>query len=168
MIFKPVTSIGQANLTLCNQILLEDKGTVDLAIANEDRLIEMLKKSGKIAKNATEVEALKVVHAYLKYMEKNAVSDPSKLTKEEKVALDKIKKDVQANNPTLNMKKPTTSNVKKDKVLVLLEEFSDYKHNMITPDETDMYYKEYTQQHYQDMLFGTSGYLSPTGETYYQ
>ena len=52
MTFKPVTSVGQANLISGNQIQ-EDKGTVDLAIANEDRLIEMLKKSGKIAKNAT-------------------------------------------------------------------------------------------------------------------
>ena len=110
-------------------------------------------------------EALKVVHAYLKDMEKNAVNDPSKLTKEEKVALDKIKKDVQGKNPTQNKKKPATENVKTDKILVLLEDFTDYKHNMITPAETDMYYKEYTQQHYQDMLFGTSGYVSPTGET---
>jgi len=164
MTFKSVTSVGQANLTSGSQIQLEDKGTVDLAIANEDRLIEMLKKSGKIAKNATEEEALKIVHAYLKDMKKNSVSDPSKLTKEEKVALDKIKRDVQGKYPTQNKIKPATSNVKTDKILVLLEEFSDYKHNMITPAETDMYYKEYTQQHYQDMLFGINGYVSPTGE----
>jgi len=36
---------------------------------------------------------------------------------------------------------------------------------MITPAETDMYYKEYSQQHYQDMLFGKNGYLGPNGET---
>ena len=165
MTFKPVSSADQVDLTNGSQIQLEDKGTVDLAIANEDRLIEMLKKSGKIAKNATEVEALEIVHAYLKGMEKNAVSDPSKLTKEEKVALDIIKKDVQSKNLIQNKKNPTTAMVKTDKILVLLEDFTDYKHNMIKPEETDMYYKEYTRQHYQDMLFGTSGYISPTGET---
>ncbi|MGV8982009.1 immune inhibitor A domain-containing protein [Clostridium sp.] len=168
MTFKPVTSVGQANLISGNQIQ-EDKGTVDLAIANEDRLIEMLKKSGKISKNATQEEALKVVRAYLKGMEKDAVNDPSKLTKAEKVALDKIKKDVQGENK--NKKFPPTPSktwdgkVKSDKILVLLEDFTDYKHSMITPEETDMYYKEYSQQHYQDMLFGKSGYVSPTGET---
>ena len=171
MTFKPVTSVGHDNLMSGNQIQLEENGTVDLAIANEDKLIEMLKKSGKIAKNATEEQSLKVVHSYLKDQEKKSVSDPSKLTKQEKVSLDKLKKDVQSKNPKQTKKKPPTpsrtwdGSVKSDKILVLLEDFTDYKHNMISPDETDMYYKEYTQQHYQDMLFGKNGYVSPTGET---
>lgn len=168
--FKSVSSVGQANLSLGNQIQLEDKGTTDLAIANEDRLIEMLKKSGKIAQNATQDEALKIVQAYLKDMEKKSVSDPSKLTKQEKVALDKIKEGVQSKDPNQTNKLPPTpprtwdGSVKSDKILVLLENFTDYKNNMITPEETDMYYKEYTQQHYQDMLFGENGYVSPTGD----
>jgi len=171
MTFKPVTSVGQDNLTSGNEIQLEEKGTIDLAIANEDRLIEMLKKTGKIAPNATREEALKVVKTYLKGMEKNAVNDPSKLKKEEKVALEKIKKNVQSKNSKHNKKFPPTppktwdGKVKSDKILVILEDFNDYKHNKITPNETDMYYKEYTQQHYQDMLFGKNGYASPTGET---
>jgi immune inhibitor A len=168
---RTVTSAGQATLISGNQIQLEDKGTVDLAIANEDRLIEMLKKSGKIAQNATEEEALQAVHAYLKEMEKDTTGDPSKLTKEEKSALNEIKKEVQSKNPKQNKKFPATPSriwdgkVKADKILVLLEDFTDYKHSMITPEETDLYYKEYTQQHYQNMLFGKSGYVSPTGET---
>jgi len=169
--YKPLTSVGKANLTLGDQILSEDKGTVDLAIANDDKLIEMLKKSGKIATNATEEEALKVVHAYLKSMEKKSVSNPSKLTKEEQIALDKIKKNVQSKEINKNKKTPVTPSktwdgtVKSDKILVLLEDFVDYKHDMITPDETDMYYEEYTEQHYQDMLFGKNGYVGPNGET---
>ncbi|MBZ9686624.1 immune inhibitor A [Clostridium estertheticum] len=170
MSFKPASSVGQANLTSGN-LIQEDKGTVDLAIANEDRLIEMLKKSGKIAQNATQEEALQVVRAYLKGMEKDAVGDPSKLTTEEKTALNKIKIEVQSKNPKQNKKFPATPSktwdgkVKSDKILVLLEDFNDYKHNMITPDETDMYYKEYAQKHYQDMLFGKNGYAGPSGET---
>jgi immune inhibitor A len=169
--FRTLTSADQGNLILGSQIQLEDKGTVDLAIANEDRLIEMLKKTGKISQNATEEEAFKIVRAYLKDMEKDAVNDPSKLTTEEKTALNKIKMEVQSKNPTQNKKFPATPSkawdgkVKSDKILVLLEDFTDYKHNMMAADETDMYYKDYTQQHYQDMLFGKNGYVGPNGET---
>ncbi|KPC98350.1 Immune inhibitor A precursor [Geobacillus sp. BCO2] len=41
-----------------------------------------------------------------------------------------------------------------DRVLVLLIEYPDFPHNSIQPNETDMYYKDYTREHYEDMIFG--------------
>lgn len=62
----------------------------------------------------------------------------------------------------LNGKVPTTSAkqeeyngaVRKDKVLVLLVEFSDFKHNNIDQEPGYMYSKDFNREHYQKMLFG--------------
>ncbi|WP_236687326.1 immune inhibitor A domain-containing protein, partial [Geobacillus sp. ZGt-1] len=53
-----------------------------------------------------------------------------------------------------------------DRVLVLLIEYPDFPHNNIQPTETDMYYKDYTREHYEDMIFGgDDGYYDgPNGE----
>ncbi len=51
-----------------------------------------------------------------------------------------------------------------DKVLVLLIEYPDAPHSTIKPDESDMYYKDYTTSHYQQMIFGKNGYTGPNGK----
>ena len=45
-------------------------------------------------------------------------------------------------------------------------EYSDYKHGQIQPDETSLYYDDYSKEHYQDMLFGDNGYTGPNGENF--
>jgi immune inhibitor A len=57
-----------------------------------------------------------------------------------------------------------TGGLKKDKILVILAEYSDFAHNNIDQTETDMFYHDYAQQHYQDMLFNTNGYTGPDGQ----
>ena len=62
----------------------------------------------------------------------------------------------------LNGKVPTSSakqaeyngSVRKDKVLVLLVDFSDFKHNNIDQEPGYMYAKDFNREHYQNMLFG--------------
>ncbi len=62
----------------------------------------------------------------------------------------------------LNGKVPTTpakqaeynGAVRKDEVLVLLVEFSDFKHNNIDQEPGYMYSKDFNREHYQKMLFG--------------
>ena len=46
--------------------LTSQGATIDLGIANDERLIEMLKKNGTIAKNATPAEAEKALQKFLK------------------------------------------------------------------------------------------------------
>lgn len=170
--FTPRTTIAQPKLVTGEYVQLEQSdGTVDLAIANEERLIEMLKKTGKIAANASEEEALKALKEYLQPMAKEYAKDPSQLNKQEKLALGKIKEENKKNGSSKdNNKFPGTKprtwdgSVTKDRILVLLEDFKDYKHSQITPQETDMYYKDYAQKHYQDMIFGNNGYVGPNGE----
>jgi immune inhibitor A len=53
------------------------------------------------------------------------------------------------------------------KVLTILIDFPDLKHdeNQLTPQDTDMFYADYSAEHYQQMLFNSSGYEGPNGET---
>lgn len=154
---------------------------IDLGIANDERLIEMLKKNGKIAKGASPAEAEKALNKYLK--EKAAGSGKT---------LDKLPKGLDANlkagektgdnglkngkgNKLGQAKKNTVDpvveesydeEVRSDKVLVLKIDFPDYKQSSITKEETDMWYEDYTDEHFQNMIFGEDGYEGPNGEDF--
>ncbi len=161
------------------------QGPVDFGIANDERLIEMLKKEGKIKENATAAEAEQALNNFLKQKAASVKKEAGELADEEKAA--KAKLQGQMNNTGLTngqgnklgqAKNNTPSSVKEeayngekrsDKVLVLLVDYPDKPHNSMTADETDMYYKNedaYSQQHYQDMLFGEGGWTGPNGKTY--
>ncbi|MBY0148107.1 immune inhibitor A domain-containing protein [Neobacillus niacini] len=154
-------------------------GTADLALANDERLIEMLKREGKLAKNASPAEAEKALKVYLK-----AKSQSTKTKDKLPKAIANIKEDDKAvsnglkngkGNKLGQAKKNTVDSVEKegyngdvrtDKVLVLAIEFPDYKTGSITKEETDMWYEDYPKSHFQDMVFGENGYKGPDGKTY--
>ncbi|MGG4166150.1 immune inhibitor A domain-containing protein [Rossellomorea vietnamensis] len=155
-------------------------GAFDLGIANDERLIEMLKKEGKIKKNATAAEAEKALKSYLKVRAENTGKTKDKLPK----GLDAKIKDsdkkstgnglvngkgnklgqAKKNQPDGVEKEAYNGEVREDKVLVLAIEFPDYEKSSITEDETDMFYEDYTHEHFQDMIFGDEGYEGPNGE----
>lgn len=152
--------------------------TTDLGIANDERLIEMLKREGKLAKNASPAEAEKALKNYLK-----AKSQSTKTMDQLPKALATVKegnaattnglkngngnKLGQANKSTVDpvSKENYNDGVRTDKVLVLAIDFPDYQKSSITKDETDMWYEDYTHDHFQDMIFGKDGYEGPNGET---
>lgn len=135
-------------------------GPTDLSVANEDKVIQMLKNEGKIPKDASYQDAQKI---YLQFMQDSAKAN-------QKLPQSKLDRDLKAKQNQAVQKykfdqsKPDT-NPKKVNVLVLLVDFKDFKHNSIKPGETDMYYTDYSQQHYEDMLFSDNGYKGPNGET---
>lgn len=131
-------------------------GPVDLSIANEEKIVEMLKREGKLNDNATLDESHKM---FLEYMKEASKSNNIQITAEEKNITSKESKS--ANN---SVKKIRGKQVKNVNVLAVVVEYSDYKHNEIQKSESDMYYDDYSTQHYQDMLFGQNGYKGPNGE----
>jgi immune inhibitor A len=153
--------------------------TADLALANDERLIEMLKREGKLAKNASPAEAEKALKTYLK-AKSQSTETKDKLPK----ALANIKENDnatsnglkngngnklgQANKNTVDSvnKEEYDGAVRKDKVLVLAIDFPDYRTGSITKEETDMWYENYPKEHFQDMVFGDNGYIGPDGKTY--
>ncbi|MFS0774569.1 immune inhibitor A domain-containing protein [Neobacillus sp. 3P2-tot-E-2] len=152
---------------------------VDLGIANDERLIEMLKKNGTINKNATPAEAEKALQKYLKNKAAGASKETGELHKHEK-ELQSTLKDNLANTGLVsgkgnklgqtNIVKPVMEEAwnggqRKDNVLVLLIEYPDFPAGSIKSEETDMFYEDYTKQHYEDMIFGANGYKGPNGQT---
>jgi immune inhibitor A len=150
-------------------------GPFDLAVANDERLIEMLKKNGQISKNASEAEAQAKLQQYLKNKEEHASSLPKGELADEQ---SKKRKDIHSKHKKEGLKhggkkEDKIKNVKEEKwkggqrvdnVLVLLVEYPDFPATNITSEETDMFYDEYTKEHYEDMIFGKKGYEGPNGE----
>ncbi|WP_052127272.1 immune inhibitor A domain-containing protein [Pontibacillus litoralis] len=157
----------------------------DAGIANDERLIEMLKEEGEIAKDATPAEAEKALNRFLQNKADAVQLEKGELAKEEQGAQEQLDKARQNNSITNGKgnklgqaKKNKVDSVKEeawdggtrtDKVLVLLIDYPDRPHNAMSADETDMYYEgedAYSREHYQDMLFGNGGWEGPDGETY--
>ncbi|KGX93034.1 protease [Pontibacillus halophilus JSM 076056 = DSM 19796] len=180
----PVSNVTASTETPIPQVEKKEmhhSGPFDLAIANEEKLIEMLKKSGKIAKDASATEAEKVVREFLKQKEKGLESfgeegeledDAVEIESEVK---EKLSNGIgnhthkKGNNKSKKNLVPVQEEaydgeVREDNVLVLLIEFPDFPHNSIQPGESDMYYEDYVKEHYEDMIFGDNGYEGPNGE----
>ncbi|WP_157130889.1 immune inhibitor A domain-containing protein [Halobacillus mangrovi] len=155
----------------------------DLAIANDERLIEMLKKDGKIAEDATPAEAEKGLNKFLKAKSEAAKKEKGELADEEKENKAKLQEAMendslkngkgnklgQAGTPKGVEEEAYDGEMRTDKVLVLLIDYPDKPHNSMTTDETDMYYEgedAYSRDHYQDMLFGEGGWTGPDGKNY--
>ncbi|MBH9968205.1 immune inhibitor A [Bacillus enclensis] len=157
----------------------------DMGIANDERLIEMLKKEGKLSKNASPAEAEKALSNFLSKKAEGAKKESGDLSEAAAKTKAKLQKDMKKNglksgkgNKLGQAKKNSPDSVEEeayngemrtDKVLVLLIDYPDKPHNTMNSDETDMYYggeDAYSRDHYQDMLFGTGGWTGPDGENY--
>ncbi|MGP4061086.1 immune inhibitor A domain-containing protein [Halobacillus sp. H74] len=155
----------------------------DAAIANDERLIEMLKESGKISKDATPAEAEKGLKKFLKSKSTSAEKATGHFDDEEKETKKKLQEAMdndsltngkgnklgKAGTPDGVEKEAYNGEMRTDKVLVLLVDYPDKAHNSLSPEETDMYYEgegAYSREHYQDMLFGNGGWTGPDGKNY--
>ena len=158
--------------------------SLDLAIVNEERLIESFIKQGLLSKDSSEEVKQKFLKNYLKLKGKQSnVKESDPLAAKVKAAeAQKQNKFKEFNNGLLNgegkknghlkgnpdpvQEIPHTGDVRKDKVLVLAVEYSDFAHNNINPSETDNYYEDYPLSHYEDMIFGDDGVVGPNGEDF--
>ncbi|WGL18045.1 immune inhibitor A [Microbulbifer bruguierae] len=156
-------------------------GALDLAIANEDRLIEMLKRSGRIDENASFPEAEAALRSYLKERAAQAAQRGGNLASPDSRVLanaygNKLQHSLQNGNgnklgqgkkqiPAPLSPEIYSGSSKTARVLAILMEFPDFPHNSIQPGESDMYYADYTPEHYSDLLFSEDGFAGPGGET---
>lgn len=134
---------------------------MDASLADEEKIIEMLKKEGKLSENATLEEA----HAaFIAFMETFKEQNDEPLTKLQKDLKARARETLANDDISTYGLEDETNNVTNINVLAVMVEYNDVKHNSITPEESDMYYENYDKQHYQDMLFGDNGYTGPNGE----
>ncbi len=156
---------------------------IDHHIIDEERLAKALEKRGVIKKGLSASERTKAVEAYIA-KKQGAAQDPHKHDLHDKAAaakekihnqfekesnrlLDKAKKG-QANyrkgKPDGQVKvdpaKQTGYNgaVREDKVLVLLVEYSDFKHNNVVQEEGYLYSDNFSKEHYEQYMFGDESF----------
>ena len=155
-------------------------GPLDLAVANETKLMEMLRASGRIGENATFPEAEQILRDYLRERTKQAQIQTHNLTDESVQMLT----NAHGNSMSLSLQNGRGNKLgaaqkgipaplqpesydgeaHTARILAILMEFPDFRHNSIQPGESDMYYADYTPEHYADLLFSKSGFAGPNGE----
>jgi immune inhibitor A len=161
-----------------------EHSSLDLAIVNDERLIDSFINRGLLPKDASETEKRNFLKNYLELKGKQSnVKENDPLAAKVKAAEAKKQQNLKDfNNGLLNGKGEKKGHLKgnpdplqeskyegevrKDKVLVLTVEYSDFEHNNIKPDETDNYYEDYTNEHFDDMIFGDNGVKGPNGEDF--
>jgi len=164
---------------------IEESPYLDLNVVDEDRLEKALRDRGVIKESDSAEVAKEKVQAYIKekqgaYKEKvNAQSD-TKIADKQRATLEKRKAQLlsQLNKGHDNYKKGKPNGVVKvdsakqsgynggvreDKVLVILTEFADFKHNNIDKQDGYIYTDDFSKKHYQDMLFGDKDFTLNDG-----
>ncbi|WP_395939741.1 immune inhibitor A domain-containing protein [Bacillus sp. 03113] len=161
----------------------KESAPIDLNIIDEERLGKALQKRGMISPNASEKVVEQKVQAYIKKKqgskdvkpivstEPTEPTEPTNFDKKTKDFLTKEKKKLtkQLEKGHERLKKGKSNgfikvpsarqanysgSVRTDKVLVLLTEFEDLKHNNVTQEEGYMYADDFSREHYQKLMFG--------------
>ncbi|MGF7034898.1 immune inhibitor A [Paenibacillus mucilaginosus] len=162
-----------------------DAPPIDLNIVDEERLAKGLMNRGLLSKNATPDQISKAVKSYIAAKNNKAAKTKSNtLTAEgrQQEEMDRKSKDFIAKQKEKlmqqmgkghdNYKKgspnglnipsakqaPYHGAVREDKVLVLLTEFSDFKHNNIVQEPGYMYASDFNREHYQKLMFGDTDF----------
>ncbi|MBU7591946.1 immune inhibitor A domain-containing protein [Metabacillus halosaccharovorans] len=157
---------------------VQESAPIDWNIIPEERLADSLKEQGVVSKNASSQQ---VKNAVKEYVEKKQGEKPGKVSDkhEDEVLMDKKTKDFltkqkdklakQLSKGHENYKKgkpngavkvksakqaPYNGDVRTDKVLVLLTEFEDFKHNNVVQEDGYMYAEDFNREHYEKLMFG--------------
>ena len=169
-------------------------GPFDLAVANEDRLLEMLKRSGKIAPDASVQEAEQAVQQLLLEHQRRSQAMPQDLP--DSLVEQRGQGGAQHRHQKLQKKfhfgghggqhsncdgphwlnalrfgsldcvelEEYTGEKRTARILSILIEFPDFPHNTVEESETDNYFDDYNAAHYADLLFSATGSTGPQGQ----
>jgi immune inhibitor A len=164
-----------------------ESAPIDLNIVDQDRLAKAMQERGLIAKGASPEEVNKAVTEYIKKKQGTKAGKTDKHTAEDEMTKkskdfltkqkDKLTKQLEKGHDNFKSGKPTgyakvdpakqapyNGEVREDKVLVLLAEFADFKHNSIEQEEGYMYSDDFSREHYEKMLFGDEEFTLFNGE----
>ncbi|KSU60422.1 peptidase M6 [[Bacillus] enclensis] len=159
------------------------KGTLDLSLVNDEKLLDSLIKRGKISSKASDATKQKALEQYIelkgkKVEDTSGKKDPiiGKVKAAESEKHEKFKKETlkgssgklegSTAHPKPVKESPSPGVAKKGKLLTIMVEYSDFEHNNIQPHETDNYYSDYNTEHFEEMIFGEDGVKGPNGEDF--
>jgi len=148
--------------------------TQDMGLINKERIIYWLEKRGEIPLGASEQDKQQALERYI--MEGNSLNRHLKgdmaafVLNSHKNTLAKMSQ-TQSTSKNQPSKSSSTSNAQEVadttvKVLAIMVDFQDlkYNNNGLSSKDTDMFYNDYSVQHYNDLLFSTDGFDGPTGQ----
>jgi immune inhibitor A len=167
---KPVEKV-EANYSIYHEVR-----------ANEDAIIEMLKREGKIKEGASQEEISKMLNEYLKVTDpaNDKIKSNREKMKHERM-IEKTRQYAINNGNTEKVLKgqeryaPQIGEVQEEgeyegtvmevDPLVVLMDFADYNHEDLTAAETANFYEDFSAEHYKNMMFREGTYKGPDGET---
>ena len=166
------------NLPLKGQLKTKSGNSTDFGVINKPQILYWLEKRGILGANASAVEKEKAISAYLANRSSLPKEIPGSLRNKVKLSqklsipksfenirpLGKNEVSHSSSIRSASAEIPVTSSVK---VLVILIDFPNLKYNAngLNSDDTSMYYDDYSQAHYNNLLFSKNGYQAPSGKT---
>ncbi|GIU14248.1 MULTISPECIES: immune inhibitor A domain-containing protein [unclassified Shewanella] len=138
--------------------------TADANIINKEQVLYWLIKRGELAANATDVEKELAIEEFTKRAN-GQKKLPLIQAQQQRKRLDQAKK--RSKSMSLSDSQVEGFKSKTVKVLTVLIDFPDLPHddNGLTSSDTQMFYNDYSVEHYRSLLFSNSGYQGPQGQT---
>lgn len=144
----------------------------DPGVVNQERILYWLEKRGQLAANADAKTKKVALENYLnkKSFEKKLLPGilGKQLQKAERLKAKSLKIIQKGNSKVAALSTSAASNDIETtvKVLAIMIDFPDLEHddNGLTASDTDMYYSDYSVQHYNDLLFSENGFSGPSGQ----
>ena len=141
-----------------------DGALTDPNIVDKERVLYWLIKRGEIAENASDEEKQRAVAAFI------ARPAGAKRVSMQEARFNASRANVaRQKNKFASFTASQTQAIsdKTVKVLAILIDFPDlpYDDNGLTSSDTNMYYRSYPVEHYNNLLFSTNGYAGPNGQT---
>lgn len=169
---KWVTVWAAATAMLSASMVNAAPAPADIAIHNKQQILYWLEKRGELAADASDAEKQQALANYL--ARKSPSSDMLRLKRQEQalrsqafIAHMKREKRLSSMQRVSSVQAADADITKTVRVLAILIDFPDLPHdnNRLTRTDTNMYYADYTADHYQGLLFSDSGYPGPSGQT---
>ncbi|SDW64394.1 immune inhibitor A [Marininema mesophilum] len=156
----PMALAEKKTSTISNKIN-QAAGKVDMANVDIERLGKALIKQGKIKKGMTRAQVEQAVRQYVQARSiPQGIDTSSSFGKKAKKGLTGVRAANAEKAGEGKIKK--TSGVHTDNIAMALVEFPDNTHNSIKEEKGSLYTKDFSQSHYEKMLF-SSKYETPEG-----
>nr|WP_231620592.1 immune inhibitor A domain-containing protein [Pseudoalteromonas sp. NSLLW24] len=158
---KKVTLIALLTTLLSPIVAANNLSPHDVGITNEERILYWLKKRDQIS--SSELDSSFKSYMSNKEVANHSIKNGFRQFKSSSTDFSNTNKQQAAFSTSL----VPDQSVNDVKVLAILIDFPDLNHddNRLVEQDTDMFYADYSTEHYQQMLFNTEGYAGPDGQS---
>ncbi len=164
---RSITALGLMLALLSGASIAAPNHTpADAGVINKERILYWLIKRGEVSADASDSVKQAAVEAYIARASLAQPKEPRMVIEAEHDRLQKAKSTAMMRAPAQRVLADADV-TKTVKVLTVLIDFPDlkYNNNGLTASDTDMYYSSYPASHYKNLLFSTTGFNGPQGQT---